>query len=294
MDSIVDDTADRAAHVEATSLLVAASRAVEARKPTPLVRDTYAEQFVAAAGGGWADIFRDPGPIDDLLGAGDFGRCFVDYQGARTVLFDKYIGEALQAGITQVVILAAGLDSRGYRLPWPDQTVLYEIDRPGVLEFKQEVLDTLDEHPGTERIIVGADLERGWPTELLSAGFNPSLPTCWLAEGLMMYLTPQAEFALLDHLISLSVPGSRIGLEHADVADVVPENPAGSPQRAEMRDLLVNEDRPHPSPWFIEHGWVAETTWSADLLAELGRPINLNFHTPLETSSFVFATLPAR
>lgn len=292
MDSVIRDTADLAAHIEATSLLVAASRAVEARKPAPLVEDAFAEQFVSAAGGGWAEIFREPGPIPDLLGAGEFGRNFVNYQGARTVLFDAFITDALRAGIGQVVILAAGLDSRGLRLDWPSEAVLFEVDRPGVLEFKSAVLDVIEARPRAERIAVGADLEDDWPVVLCEAGFDPQLRTAWLVEGLLMYLSPQAEFELLAKLVDLSAPGSRVAIEHTDAADLIPDNPAGSPQQAQMRDLIRNEERPDPVAWFTDRGWRTEAVRSPDLLADLARPITLDFRSPLDTGIFVRAELP--
>lgn len=292
MDSAAYRAVDLASHLEVTSILVAACRAVEARKPSPLVADGFAERFVTAAGGGWAEIFRESGPILDLLGAGEFGRNFVNYQGARTILFDRFVTDALRAGIDQVAILAAGLDSRGPRLDWPDQAVLYELDRPGVLEFKSAVLETLNADVAVKRINVGVDLEHDWPTALCAAGFDPGCPTAWLVEGLLMYLSPDAEFDLLAKLLSLSAPGSRVAIEHTDVADVIPENPAGSPQQAQMRDLMRNETRPDPIPWFANRGWHTEAIGSVELLADLGRPLTLDIRTPLHTATFVRASRP--
>lgn len=292
MDSVVTDTAELATHIEATALLVAASRAVEARKTAPLVKDGFAEQFVVTAAGGWAEVFREPGPIPDLLGAGEFGRNFVNYQGARTVLFDNFITEALQGGIGQVAILAAGFDSRGFRLDWPHDATLYELDRPRVLEFKSAVLDRIDARPATKRVALGVDLEQDWPATLCEAGFDPDRPTAWLVEGLLMYLSPAAEFELLAKLVNLSAPRSRIAIEHTDAADLIPENPAGSPQQAQMRDLIRNEDRPDPVDWFADRGWRTEAVTSTDLLTNLGRPITLDFHSPLQTGRFVQASLP--
>lgn len=292
MDSATYGAGDLTSHLGVTSILVAACRAVEARKPSPLVVDAFAERFVTAAGGGWADIFRGTGPIDDLLGAGEFGRNFVNYQGARTVLFDRFVTDAVQAGIVQVAILAAGLDSRGLRLDWPDGAVLYELDRPGVLEFKSTVLEALDADVAVNRITVGVDLEHDWPTALRAVGFDPGRPTAWLVEGLLMYLSPDAEFELLTKLLSLSAPGSRVAIEHTDVADVIPENPAGSPQQAQMRDLMRNEPRLDPIPWFADRGWHTQAVGSVDLLADLGHPLSLDIHTPLHTATFVQATRP--
>ena len=64
-----------------------------------------------------------------------------DYQAVRTHYFDEYFHAAMRAGIRQVVILAAGLDSRAYRLDWPAGTTVFEIDQPKVLEYKTSTLD---------------------------------------------------------------------------------------------------------------------------------------------------------
>jgi len=71
--------------------------------------------------------------------------------GIRTKYFDEYLLAAAQAGVRQVVILASGLDSRAYRLPWPDGTTVYEIDQPAVIEFKTRTLADLGAEPTANR-----------------------------------------------------------------------------------------------------------------------------------------------
>ena len=68
--------------------------------------------------------------------------------GAPFALDDQ---RAAAAGVRQIVLLAAGLDSRAYRLDWPDGTVIYEPDQPQVLEFKREVLAGNEAEPKVER-----------------------------------------------------------------------------------------------------------------------------------------------
>jgi methyltransferase (TIGR00027 family) len=113
------------------------------------------------------------------------------------------------------VILASGLDSRAYRLPWPPQTVLYEIDQPAVIDFKTAVLADLGAQPRAQRRTVGIDLRQDWPAALTGAGFNPAAPTAWLAEGLLIYLPPDAQDGLLDMVTTLSAPGSTVATEYA-------------------------------------------------------------------------------
>jgi methyltransferase (TIGR00027 family) len=138
-----NDTWDINTSVGSTALFVSAARAIEGQKPEPLALDPYAEVFCNAAGGEWADVVADvpsDGGLHARLRTSSFGEHFTSFQGARTKYFDGYFELAADAGLRQVVILAAGLDSRTYRLPWADGTVVYELDQPQVLEFKREAL----------------------------------------------------------------------------------------------------------------------------------------------------------
>ena len=139
-----DDTWDIATSVGSTAVMVAAARAAETERENPLIRDPYARILIAQAGTGlWeqmadedfaakvADIDAEVATIFEHMGS---------YQAVRTHFFDAFFAEAVAAGIRQVVILAAGLDSRAYRLPWPANTTVYEIDQPKVLEYKAATL----------------------------------------------------------------------------------------------------------------------------------------------------------
>ncbi len=144
------DTWDITTSVGATALFVATARALEAQKPDPLAVDPYAEVFCRAVGGRAADVLDGKVPDHELKTA-DFGRHFVNFQGARTRYFDEYFRRAADAGVRQVVVLAAGLDSRAYRLSWPDATTIFELDRPQVLDFKRAVLASHGAQPRAER-----------------------------------------------------------------------------------------------------------------------------------------------
>jgi hypothetical protein len=84
----------------------------------------------------------------------------------------------------EAVILAAGLDARAYRLPWPRGTVVYEVDLPDVVAFKTSTLSKLGAQPTAERRTVAVDLRDDWPAALRAAGFDPQAPAAWSAEGL--------------------------------------------------------------------------------------------------------------
>jgi methyltransferase (TIGR00027 family) len=136
-----------------------------------------------------------------------------DTMAARTWFFDDFFRDATKAGIRQAVILASGLDSRAYRLAWPAEMTLFEIDQPEVIEFKATTLAGLGAAPQTDLRTVAIDLRHDWPTALLDAGLDKSRPTAWIAEGLFGYLPPEAQDALLENITALSAPGSRFACE---------------------------------------------------------------------------------
>ncbi|MEU8959084.1 class I SAM-dependent methyltransferase [Streptomyces sp. NPDC048518] len=198
--------------VGATALLVAAARAIESHRPDALARDVYAEHFVltAPASAGWPVRMHQvaDGDANPLWGR------FARYFGLRTRVLDDFLLRSVHTeGIRQVVLLGAGLDSRAFRLDWPSECVIFEIDREGVLQFKQEVLDGLSATPRAERVPVPVDLRADWVAALADAGFDAAAPTAWLAEGLLFYLPPAAETYLVDRVDHLSAAGSALAYE---------------------------------------------------------------------------------
>ncbi len=159
-----DDSWDITEGVGATALGVAWSRSQEASSARPLFTDPYAQLFIEAAQQrGWqlpGEVFRER------------IRRIADYAASRTKLFDEFFIAAGANGIEQTVILAAGLDSRAWRLPWVGDSVVYEIDQPKVLAFKAETLRAHDVAPATRYVPVPIDLRQDWPKALLEAGFE--------------------------------------------------------------------------------------------------------------------------
>src|SRR6202012_5361962 len=108
------------------------------------------------------------------------------------------------------VIVAAGLDARAYRLPWAGGTVVYEVDMPNVIQFKPSTRRKLGAVPTAERRTVPVDLRDDWPAALRAAGFDPQAPSVWSAEGLVVYLPPEAQDALFGNITVLSAPQSQL------------------------------------------------------------------------------------
>ncbi|SED44350.1 methyltransferase, TIGR00027 family [Amycolatopsis tolypomycina] len=201
------DTWDLASSVGATATMAAAARAIATRSDPARIDDRFAEPLVRAVG---VDLLTrlasGETPPGDLV-----EQVWIDVAKVRTGFYDAFFRES---AVPQVVILGAGLDSRAYRLPWPAGTVVYEVDRPEVLEFKTRTLAELGAEPAADRRVVPADLREDWPAALRDAGFDPSRPTAWSAEGLLGYLPPEAQDRLLDVITGLSAEGSRLATEN--------------------------------------------------------------------------------
>jgi methyltransferase (TIGR00027 family) len=273
--------------VGATALSVAAARAVETATADPLIRDEFAHLLVSSAGPAWA---RLASPDLDWIGDDEHGRrahrVACDYQAVRTHFFDEYFREAAEAGIRQVVILAAGLDSRAYRLDWPAGTTVYEIDQPKVLEYKTGTLESAGAAPTATRRAVAVDLRDDWAAALTAAGFDRSQPTAWLAEGLLPYLPAEAQDRLFAMLTALSVPGSQVAVEAFTLGsgDNERRRAARRTRWARMRrglglDINVEiltyreADRADAASLLSGHGWQVHTVNNVDEMARLGRPI---------------------
>jgi methyltransferase (TIGR00027 family) len=275
-----DDNWDITTSVGSTALFVATARALEAQKPDPLAVDPFAEVFCRAVGGNSADVLDGKDPEHPLKTA-DFGQHFVNFQGARTRYFDGYFRRAADAGVRQVVILAAGLDSRAYRLPWPGGTTIFELDRPQVLDFKREVLAEQGAEPNAERREVAVDLREDWPQALRDSGFDAAKPSAWIAEGLLIYLPATAQDQLFTGIDALAGPGSRVAVEDGapmprdEFAAAVEEERAAraaGDQRLFFQ-LVYNEQHAPAEQWFGERGWTAVATPLADYLRQVGRPV---------------------
>lgn len=245
-----------------TAIATAAARAVESTRPDRLIDDPLAAAFVAAANLPTPFPLRWPDPdaaLSDreillLQGSG--------YTGLRARFGDDQLRDACANGAGQVVVLAAGLDTRAFRLDWPDGVTLFEIDQPAMLEFKDMVLREQGALARCTRTAVAADLRADWASVLTDAGFDAGRPTVWLAEGLLQYLSADAERALFERIHDLSAPGSHVVAERTVGLAALVKGDNGKrlkeiSERAGivMDQLIDTETRPDPAAWLAEHGW---------------------------------------
>ncbi|AYE96672.1 SAM-dependent methyltransferase [Mycobacterium paragordonae] len=211
-----NDTWDLATSVGATATMVAAARAIASNTDDPVINDPFAEPLVRAVGVDfltrWATGDLAAADIDDEDSSWKLEH-MPAAMAARTRFFDSFFHDATQAGIRQAVILASGLDARAYRLSWPDDMAVFEIDQPEVIAFKTAALAELGAAPTVDRRTVAIDLRQDWPAALRQAGLDPTRPTAWIAEGLLGYLPPEAQDLLMDNITALSAAGSRLAVE---------------------------------------------------------------------------------
>jgi methyltransferase (TIGR00027 family) len=166
-----------------TALGVAMVRAGESRRSDRLFDDPHAAAFIAAAPHAFDDEQRVAGRMLAASSASSWGVTFAAHAVLRTRFFDDYLLDATAGGIRQVVLLGAGLDTRAFRLAWPDGLHVYELDLPDVLDFKDRVLTEQAAKPACGRHVVAADLREGITGPLMRAGLSAAARTAWLWKG---------------------------------------------------------------------------------------------------------------
>jgi methyltransferase (TIGR00027 family) len=275
------DSWDLASSVGATATMVAAARALASEDTDPIISDPFAAPLVRAVG---IDFFTRV--VDGDVEPGDAGvdgtaelQTETDSLAVRTRFFDEFFTDAAAAGIEQSVILAAGLDSRAYRLDWPAGSIVYEVDQPQVVAFKTETMTSLGAEPTAQRRTVSIDLREDWPAALRDSGFDDTKPSAWSAEGLLMYLPPEAQDRLFDYITALSAPGSRIATEyHPDNGSTMAERGQAMSDRwanigcdVDLSGLFYEGERNNVADYLTERGWDVLARNRRDLFGEYGR-----------------------
>jgi methyltransferase (TIGR00027 family) len=291
-----NDKWDIVSSVGYTALLVAGWRALHANGAEPLARDEYAKHFITAS----ADPY-----LTGLLGdppASENAAVFPRLYGVQTRFFDEFFLSATDGGIRQAVIVAAGLDSRTYRLKWPSGTTVFEIDQPKVLEFKVHVLAGRSVEPAAERKDVAADLRDDWSIPLRANGFDPHRPTAWSMEGVLSYLTADAQDSLFTRIDHLSASGSRVAIGALGSCfnqDQLSALEATYPGLSLSGDVdfsaltYADEDKTRPTEWLAEHGWAVDPVRTTpELQAGYGRiPPEVDVHIDsILRSQYITAT----
>lgn len=279
------DSWDLASSVGATATMVAAARALASAEPNPIIDDPFAAPLVRAVGLNFfvrlvdGDVIRAR-PHDQAVQAERDLQLETDSIAVRTRFFDDFFLNAARDGVRQAVILAAGLDARPYRLSWPSGSVVYEVDQPKVIEFKSAMMTALSVAPSADRRTVSIDLREDWPAALRRSGFDDTQPTAWSAEGLLMYLPPEAQDRLFDSITALSAPGSRLATEYHgdDSGPTMSERAAQFNQRwaklgcdIDLSGLFFDGERSNVVEYLNDRGWQVSNRPRRDLFADYGR-----------------------
>jgi methyltransferase (TIGR00027 family) len=165
-----------------TALWVAYYRAEETDRPDAAFRDPYARALAGDRG-------------EKIAKAQKFGDQNAWSFMARTVLFDQFITEAVRDGADLVVNLAAGLDTRPYRMDLPKTLRWVEVDLPGILDYKESILKGAAPVCLLERVRLDLSDEAG-RRALFARLAEGSSRAVVVAEGLLIYLSPEAVASL--------------------------------------------------------------------------------------------------
>lgn len=246
------DTAGDLDPVALTSRITAALRAAESARPDALFDDPFAATLAGEA-------------ATAMLHRIDAG----DAIAVRTRFDDDGLRAAVRAGVRQVVLVAAGMDTRAWRLELPGDPVVFELDRPAVLALKDDLLT--GRAPAARRVPVPTDLAGRWDSDLLGAGFDPARPACWIVEGLLQYLPADAVGRLLDTVTGLSAPGAHL------LVDVVGAALLRSARTGAVLETMSASGSPwvfgtdEPGELLRTRGWAPDVHTMADVAARLGR-----------------------
>lgn len=254
--------------VERTALLTAALRAAETKRPDRLYEDPYA---AALAGDIGPELLAEVRAATFPPGRERTLPSTPDYNAIRTRFFDDYLQQAAaDPETTQIVLAPAGMDSRAYRLDWPGRVRWFEVDRPAVLAYKQERLG--DVQPRTDHRKVAVDLTSpSWEGDLQATGYDPTLPSTWLLEGLLYYIPEPDTHRILERVAAISAPGSRIA------ADIVNAAALALPHMHGLLDVFERWGCPwlfgtdEPEALFNGHGFTVQATQPGEEGADFRR-----------------------
>jgi len=239
--------------VAATALFVAAVRARENERSNPLFKDQLSSLLAGREGLAWlAASEANPGS--------NYHRDSFPYLEVRTRYFDDWVLKAVrECEARQLVLLGAGMDTRAFRLPWPEGFQFWEIDTPELFALKEARLQSAGVRLDCDRLVVEADLTSGdWVDSLVGRGFKKNLPTVWLAEGLFQYLKGTDVGQILESAASVSSPAGRLGAETISAEFLRRMSNQERLRRRKDRGTPWVFGTDDPEKLFRSHGWKVE------------------------------------
>ena len=243
-----------------TACWIAAVRAREHERADRLFSDPWAATLAGEEGWLWRE--RTTGGKDE----NEVGLVI------RTRFFDDFLLQATwQHPTRQVVIVGAGMDTRDFRLTWPPQTHLFELDQPRLFELKEQRLSAAGAVPTCRRQIVGVDLGSGWHEALVHAGFEPDQRSVWLMEGLLFYLPVELVAQLFERVTALSAGGSWLGCEVKNMEMLTSAETHTWIETLAKEGAAWISSMDHPETFLAERGWRATVVQPGEDGAHFGR-----------------------
>ncbi len=240
--------------VSDTALAVAYGRALETERPDALFQDIFARSLAGVKGQHIYEQMQGDRSLGWLIST-------------RTVVLDRLILQAVQqAGIDTVLNLAAGLDTRPYRLALPAQLRWIEVDLPAMLLYKQATLqqhNQLPARPVCQFEQIPADLRDGQQRRHLFTQVNASASKVLvITEGLLVYLLKEQVSALAIDLFAQ--PTFATWLSDVLSPLVVKLSQLRLQQEPVAHDVQLRFAPGHPPTFFGAYGWqvqVARSLW---------------------------------
>ena len=246
-----------------TAYSTAFIRALEKERPASerLFEDPYAALFSAGgahASEGTSRFLQLPFVVDAVR--------------LRTRFIDDFLREGLASGVCQVVLLGAGFDARGLRLPEiaACRASVYEVDFAEQLEKKRALLDAAGVRLPARIAPVGCDfLAPGFDDSLLVAlgqsGFRQGEGALFVWEGVIAYIDAAAVDRILRFVVNAGGHGSRLAFDFAAGITFDPEPPAERMRGAgftafkavgfhELWRLYLQPGEPHPNASVLQMG----------------------------------------
>jgi methyltransferase (TIGR00027 family) len=237
--------------LSSTARWTAAARALESARGDRLFYDPWATALAGAEGAAWA-ANRSPDSLAPMV--------------LRIRFFDDFLQRITRENVVrQVVLMAAGLDTRAFRLSWPVGTSLFELDQPAVLQEKEQILRSAGAQPTCTRHIIEADLTHPWKEPLIKAGFDPERSSVWLLEGFLFYLPKNSITQILDEANALSAPGSWLGF------DIINSKTLTSPYTRQWIEMQARSGAPWIGMLDDPVGFLAARGWTA-AISQAGAP----------------------
>ncbi|KVE37410.1 class I SAM-dependent methyltransferase [Burkholderia sp. BDU5] len=256
-------TLDIPVGVGQTALFIAWQRHAESQRPDALFHDPFAAALIEYLAGTPTHAH-----VSEVARRANFPQYFA----VRTRYFDDEIQANLSRGLRQVVTLAAGVDGRPVRLPCPDGTRWFELDLDDIIAFKRELMKRSKLSLQCDWRPIVADLTSGWDRPLRAAGFDPTQPTVWLVEGLLMYLSAADGDKLIRRISDQSAPGSALLLEHLNTLMMSDEGKE-TRKRVESQGARWLSARDDIQDWLAHSGWTAAVHASVDPEIAHGRSV---------------------